>query len=102
MNAKQTPHVTDFDPDFLYFKFVIASKEVSFLTITLPIEWFPLGAGSGIGRAVCRVFAREGAAVAAVDLNRDAADATIQSLPSGMNVDILACRKHLLQLTRSM
>ncbi|WAR30529.1 DHB8-like protein [Mya arenaria] len=38
--------------------------------------------GSGIGRAVCRVMAREGAAVAAVDLNQEAAHATIQGLPT--------------------
>ncbi|KAH3800444.1 estradiol 17-beta-dehydrogenase 8-like [Dreissena polymorpha] len=38
------------------------------------------GAGSGIGRAVCQVFAREGAAIAAVDLNKDAANTTVQGL----------------------
>lgn len=34
------------------------------------------GAGSGIGRAAARLFAAEGAAVVAVDLDGDAADAT--------------------------
>ncbi|XP_060593685.1 estradiol 17-beta-dehydrogenase 8-like [Ruditapes philippinarum] len=40
------------------------------------------GAGSGIGRAVCQLFAKEGAAIAAVDLSKDAALQTIQDLPT--------------------
>lgn len=38
------------------------------------------GAGSGIGRAAAILFAREGAAVAAVDLNADAAKETAEQL----------------------
>ena len=44
-----------------------------------------LGAGSGIGRAVCQVFAREGAALAVVDLNKDSANQTVDSLPKGIH-----------------
>lgn len=39
------------------------------------------GAGSGIGKAVCQVFAREGALLAAVDVNQESAHKTIDSLP---------------------
>jgi len=39
-----------------------------------------LGAGSGIGRAVCQVFAREGARIAAVDLHEKGL-APVLSLP---------------------
>ena len=46
---------------------------------------FLSGAGSGIGRAVCQVFAREGAALAAVDINKDSANQTIDSLPQGIH-----------------
>jgi 3-hydroxybutyrate dehydrogenase len=38
------------------------------------------GAASGIGKAIARVYAREGAAVAIADLNRDAAEATAREL----------------------
>jgi NAD(P)-dependent dehydrogenase (short-subunit alcohol dehydrogenase family) len=38
---------------------------------------FITGAGSGIGRAAAELFAAEGAAVAVVDLNGDAADETV-------------------------
>ncbi|XP_013408093.1 estradiol 17-beta-dehydrogenase 8 [Lingula anatina] len=38
------------------------------------------GAGSGIGRAVCQVLAREGAAVAAVDINQTSAEKTVGDL----------------------
>ncbi|KAL4218823.1 hypothetical protein ACF0H5_021411 [Mactra antiquata] len=40
------------------------------------------GAGSGIGKAICSVFAREGAAIAAVDISKDAALQTIDNLPT--------------------
>jgi len=39
-----------------------------------------LGAGSGIGRAVCQAFAREGARLAAVDLHEKGL-APVLSLP---------------------
>lgn len=41
------------------------------------------GGSGGIGRAVCEGFAAEGAAVAVVDLDQGACDATAAGLPSG-------------------
>lgn len=41
-----------------------------------------LGAGSGIGRAVCNILVRDGATIIAVDRNGATAAATIQSLGS--------------------
>ena len=55
-------------------------------TCTLKVVLLP-GAGSGIGRAACRVFAREGAVIAAVDMDRESADTTIQSLPTSSPFD---------------
>lgn len=40
------------------------------------------GAGQGMGRAIARLFAQEGAAVAAVDLNLAAAQETIGGIPA--------------------
>ena len=40
-----------------------------------------LGGGSGIGRAVCQAFVKEGAKVAAVDINQQQVTGTLQSLP---------------------
>ncbi|KAK7899325.1 hypothetical protein WMY93_020178 [Mugilogobius chulae] len=41
------------------------------------------GGGSGIGRAVCQRFASEGATVVAADLNREAAEETVNALNEG-------------------
>ena len=43
-----------------------------------------LGAGSGIGKAVCQLFAKEGAALAVVDVNQESAHQTVDSLPKGI------------------
>ncbi|XP_063614290.1 estradiol 17-beta-dehydrogenase 8-like [Penaeus indicus] len=43
------------------------------------------GGGSGIGRAVCRVLAREGARVVAADVNSDAAQQTVDMLVNPNN-----------------
>ncbi|HYQ37860.1 MAG TPA: SDR family NAD(P)-dependent oxidoreductase [Pseudomonas sp.] len=44
---------------------------------------FVTGAGQGMGRAMVRRFAEEGAAVVAADINLDAARETIEGLPAG-------------------
>ena len=44
------------------------------------------GGGSGIGAAICRRLAEEGATVAALDIQLDAAQATIDALGSGVAV----------------
>jgi len=49
------------------------------------------GGGSGIGRAVCRVLAREGARVVVADLNHIAAEETKRDLDSIGNKSIAAC-----------
>lgn len=41
------------------------------------------GGGSGIGRAVCQVLAREGASIAVVDINHKNAEETIKSISKG-------------------
>jgi len=41
---------------------------------------YVLGAGGGIGRAICRVMAREGATVVAADLNLNNVQTTIDEL----------------------
>src|SRR6201995_2338883 len=40
-------------------------------------------AGSGMGRAGAVLFAKEGASVAVVDLNKDAADAVVEEIAAG-------------------
>jgi NAD(P)-dependent dehydrogenase (short-subunit alcohol dehydrogenase family) len=42
------------------------------------------GAGSGIGRAAALLFAREGARVAVIDVNVEAAQATAEAIPEGV------------------
>ena len=51
---------------------------------------FVTGAGQGMGRAMVRRFAEEGAAVVAADINLDAARETIEGLPAGSAL-ALAC-----------
>lgn len=43
-----------------------------------------IGAGSGIGRKVCHILAKQGASVIATDLNLNNAEETIRSL-NGLN-----------------
>jgi 2-keto-3-deoxy-L-fuconate dehydrogenase len=50
------------------------------------------GAGSGIGRAIASVFGRQGAHVVALDLDEEAAQATVQTIRSaGGKADALVC-----------
>src|SRR3954470_17811745 len=44
------------------------------------------GGGSGIGAAICRRLAEEGATVAALDIQLDAAQGTIEELDAGLAV----------------
>ena len=39
-----------------------------------------IGGGSGIGKAVCQMFAKEGARIAVVDMNQSAADKTTREI----------------------
>ena len=41
-----------------------------------------VGAGSGIGKAICQAFAKQGALVAAVDINEKAVEETLVTLAS--------------------
>ena len=49
------------------------------------------GAGSGMGRATATLFAREGAKVAVVDINKESADETVRRIKSS-NGDAIAVR----------
>ena len=42
-----------------------------------------VGGGSGIGRAVCQAFAREGAKVAVVDISQQASKETMHTMQEG-------------------
>lgn len=46
-----------------------------------------VGAGGGIGRAICRVMAREGATVVAADLNINNVQTTVEEL-TGRNIEL--------------
>ncbi len=51
---------------------------------------FITGAGSGIGRAIAKRFAEEGADVAVVDLNEAAASETVDAIPAlGRHADVV-------------
>lgn len=54
------------------------------------------GAGQGMGRAIARLFAQEGAAVAALDLNLAAAQETISGIPAAAG-----CSAHAVNVTDS-
>ncbi|AQV98249.1 3-oxoacyl-ACP reductase [Cupriavidus necator] len=54
------------------------------------------GAGQGMGRAIARLFAQEGAAVAAIDLNLAAAQETIAGIPAATG-----CSAHAVNVTDS-
>ena len=52
----------------------------AFLFYDVRFDLLIIGAGSGIGAAVCKILAREGAAIAAADLNKDGVAQTLSSL----------------------
>ena len=49
----------------------------------MSILWLFIGAGSGIGRATCKILAREGATIIAADQNIKAAEETIKPYVNG-------------------
>ena len=49
---------------------------------------FSKGAGSGIGRSICEVLARNGARVVAADINNEAVKKTIDTLNSKLTTKI--------------
>jgi NAD(P)-dependent dehydrogenase (short-subunit alcohol dehydrogenase family) len=50
---------------------------------------FCQGAGSGIGQAICRCFAQEGAIVVGGDVNTKAVDETLKKLAAGKEKKVL-------------
>lgn len=57
------------------------------------------GAGSGIGRAVCKILARDGARVIAADKNLESALETITDLGSGRFLMFIRCALDFQQVT---
>ena len=51
------------------------------------------GGGSGIGRAVCQALAKEGAAVAAADINRKQVEETVKLLDTGTSIQFSSIQK---------
>lgn len=56
----------------------------------LELTWFILGGGGGIGRAICHMMAREGATVAAADVNINNAQFSIANLTGKYNTKCIS------------
>lgn len=54
------------------------------------------GGGSGIGRAICQVLAREGARVVVTDLNHIAAEKTMKDLEAIGNSNLVKIKRKLI------
>lgn len=50
--------------------------------------WFIVGAGGGIGRAICRLMAREGATIMAADINLNNVQATVAELTGRIHPNV--------------
>jgi len=51
-------------------------------------HWFVIGAGGGIGRAICRLMAREGATIVAADVNLNNVQATVAELTGRIHPNV--------------